>query len=84
MKPHLCLPRVTGAPGRLGTMDPDSSSFVEDTIHYILNALNREELKFLLSQNEEWKKFVADADLSREPPAAQARRSFCKSKLVPM
>ncbi|XP_012788657.2 apolipoprotein L2-like [Sorex araneus] len=49
---------------KLKQIKEKSSNFVEDTIHYILNALNREDLKFLLSQDEEWKKFVADANLS--------------------
>lgn len=61
-------------------MDPERS-FVEGSIHYILHALSRDELHFLLSQDGEWQKFVADADLSRNESEA-IREGLSKEKML--
>ncbi|XP_054999131.1 apolipoprotein L2-like [Sorex araneus] len=59
-------------------MNAESSNFVEDAIYYILNALDKEDLKSLLSKDEEWEKFVTDTELSREE--AQAMREGLKNQ----
>lgn len=41
-------------------------SFVEDAIHYMLNAVSKEDLNLLLSKDEEWQRFVTDTELSRK------------------
>lgn len=53
-----------------GIMNSERSIFIENVIHYILNAADKKDLQFLLSQDEEWRKFVADTNLSREEAQA--------------
>ncbi|XP_049628418.1 apolipoprotein L3-like [Suncus etruscus] len=62
-------------------MNSERSIFIENVIHYILNAADKKDLQFLLSQDKEWRKFVADTNLSREE--AQALREGLLQQKAP-
>ncbi|XP_058529271.1 apolipoprotein L2-like isoform X1 [Ochotona princeps] len=49
-----------------GTRVPDAESRFADIIEYIRNALSREELQYLLVEDEAWEIFVSEAELSSE------------------
>ncbi|XP_029810309.1 apolipoprotein L3-like [Suricata suricatta] len=45
---------------------PECTSFIEDTIEYFWNSETWDELDLLLTDQEAWESFVAEADLPRE------------------
>ncbi|KAI4002774.1 apolipoprotein L1 [Homo sapiens] len=48
-----------------GTMDPESSIFIEDAIKYFKEKVSTQNLLLLLTDNEAWNGFVAAAELPR-------------------
>ncbi|XP_012498705.1 PREDICTED: apolipoprotein L2-like [Propithecus coquereli] len=50
---------ITSAP-------PESSSFIEDVTEYFRDTVSRKDLHLLLTDDEAWEGFVAEADLSRD------------------
>ncbi|XP_054999590.1 apolipoprotein L2-like [Sorex araneus] len=53
-------------------------SFIDYTIHSLLNEVSKEDLQLLLSGDEEWEQFVADAELTRDE--AKALRESLKKQ----
>ncbi|XP_004743184.1 apolipoprotein L3-like [Mustela nigripes] len=53
-----------------GGPSPESDSLLEEAIETFLNTVRREELDTLLSDQESWERFVAEATLSREEAEA--------------
>ena len=49
---------------------PDRECFVESVVNYLLDTWSTEDLRLLLTEEETWKHFVAEVDLSREEEAA--------------
>jgi len=43
----------------------ESQSFYKDVFEYVQKSVSLEELQFLLTEDEPWKNFVTEADLSR-------------------
>ncbi|XP_043297587.1 apolipoprotein L2-like isoform X1 [Cervus canadensis] len=44
----------------------ESENFFEDIVQYLQDTVSREQLELLLTEEEAWESFVAEADLSRE------------------
>ncbi|KAF5919822.1 hypothetical protein HPG69_009811 [Diceros bicornis minor] len=62
-------PRMAGKDGKDEIEEKrnlESSSFIEDTVWYFWNTVSNEELQLLLTDDEAWETFVAEADLSRD------------------
>ncbi|XP_021038600.1 apolipoprotein L2-like [Mus caroli] len=45
---------------------PDRECFVESVVNYLLDVISTEDLRLLLTEEETWKHFVAEVDLSRK------------------
>uniref|UniRef100_M3ZAX6 Apolipoprotein L2 n=1 Tax=Nomascus leucogenys TaxID=61853 RepID=M3ZAX6_NOMLE len=60
-----------------GTMNPESSIFIEDCLKYFQEKVSRENLLQLLTDNEAWNRFVAAAELPRDE-ADELRKALNK------
>ncbi|NP_001020019.2 apolipoprotein L 7b [Mus musculus] len=49
---------------------PDRECFIETVAEYLLDVISTEDLQLLLTEEETWKHFVAEVDLSREEETA--------------
>ncbi|XP_021045130.1 apolipoprotein L2-like [Mus pahari] len=49
---------------------PDRECYIETVAEYLLDVRSTEDLQLLLTEEEAWKQFVAEVDLSREEEAA--------------